>query len=191
MTDSELNEDSECECKLFGLIWEKNTDTIHVKKFDLDIKANTKRLILAILNLAFDVFGRALLVFNRASLFMHKLQLDKSLNWDSSLPLNLQKNWTNIVKQVRTSPVFEINHSFGARLDSYELICFSDASSNFYGCVLYLENLFTQTLTFLQARNKLKLINEQLNPKTMPVSELVALEFGVKLLLDTMNFRVL
>ena len=59
------------------------------------------------------------------------------------------------------------------------MICFTD------GCVLYLRNVSTKEVTFIQAKNKI--VSEQLKSKTMPVLELVAVQFGVQSLMDTYN----
>ena len=111
--------------------------------------------------------------------------MNKDLDWDSHLSNKLQKEWQNIVKQVKNCPVMEINRSCGPRSGSYDLICFTDASKNLYGCVLYLRNVSTKEVTFIQAKNKV--ISEQLKSKTMPVLELVAMQFGVQSLMDTYN----
>ena len=135
------------------------------------------------LNSVFYLFGICLPVLNRARLFLHKLQMNKDLDWDSPLSSKLQKEWQNIVKQVKNCPAMEINRSCGPRSDS--LICFTDASKNLYGCVLYLRNVSTKEVTFMQAKNKV--VSEQLKSKTMPVLELVAMQFGVQSLVDTYN----
>ena len=88
--DRELVQETECECKLFGLIWSKDADCIRVKDVNLDMKANTKRSILASLNSVFDPFGVCLPISNRAHLFLHKLQLHEDLSWDCPLPTELQ-----------------------------------------------------------------------------------------------------
>ena len=182
LINSELGEEMEDECKLFGMLWDKSADSLKVKDFSLDIEANTKRLVLSSLHSVFDVFGIYLPVLDRARLFMHKLQLNKYLNWDTKLPDNLYKEWKLIVKQIANCPKMEIKRSFGKREDSYELVCFTDASKDFYGCVLYMRNLRSRELNFLLAKNKI--ITEKNRSKSMPVLELVALEYGVKVLLD-------
>ena len=146
---------------MFGLIWSKDADCIRVKDVNLDMKANTKRSILASLNSVFDPFGVCLPIFNHARLFLHKLQLDKDLSWDCPLSTELQIEWIKIVKQVNNSPVFNIERSCGVRTDTYDLICFTDASRWFYRCVLYFKNLSTNKVSFILAKNKI--INEQLN----------------------------
>ena len=183
--DEEMDDISDSSCKLFGMLWHKSTDKLSIRTFDLSVDANTKRLILSTLHTIFDPFGLCLPLLNRARLFLHKLQLNKELKWDTPLPTNLQKEWTNIVRQISTNPVIEIDRSFGHRNDMYELICFTDASKSLYGCVIYLKCVSTGKVTFLMAKNKV--INEQLSSKTMPVLELVGMNFGVHSLMDVYN----
>ena len=112
------NEVSEDKCTLFGMLWLKDVDKLSVKPFELNIGANTKRLILSSLHSVFDIFGIYLPILNRARLFLHRLQMDRGLDWDTPLAPKLQREWTNIVKQVGNSPVIEIDRSFGQREDS-------------------------------------------------------------------------
>ena len=180
--DRDFSTESNNECKLFGMIWIKDKDTLRVRNLKLDGEANTKRLILRTLQSVFDVFGICLPILNRARLFMHRLQVIKDLDWDTHLSRELLREWGNIAKQVNNSPVIEVPRSFGNRKDTYDLLCFTDASKSLYGCVVYLRNVITGEITFLHAKNRV--INEQLKEKTMPVLELVAIHFGVESLMD-------
>ena len=183
--DREHLAESEHHCKLFGLMWVKEIDKIKVKSLVLDQNAKNKRSVLGSLNSVFDLFGICLPVLNRARLFLHKLQMSKDLDWDSPLSNKLQKEWQNIVKQVKNCPVMEINRSCGPRSGSYDLICFTDVSKNLYSCVLYLRNVSTKEVTFIQTKNKV--VSEQLKSKTMPVLELVVMQLGVQSLMDAYN----
>ena len=89
------------------------------------------------------------------------------------------------MKQVGNSPVIEIDRSFGQREDSYEIVCFTDASKDLYGCVLFMRNLSSGKFTFLLAKNKV--INEHLRLKSMPVLELTGMHLGVQALMDVLE----
>ena len=179
------NEVSEGKCTLFVMLWLKDVDKLSVKPFELNIGANTKRLILSSLHSVFDIFGIYLPILNRARLFLYRLQMDRGLHWDTPLAPKLQREWTNIVKQVGNSPVIEIDRSFGQRDDSYEIVCFTDASKSLYGCVLFMRNISSGKFTFLLAKNKV--INEHLRSKTMPVLELTGMHLGVQALMEVLE----
>ena len=73
--------------KLFGLKWDRVNDTLSTQKLMLDISANTKRLVLKTIAMNFDPYNFNGPVLNRARLFMHRLQIDKSLGWIQSCVL--------------------------------------------------------------------------------------------------------
>ena len=66
-----------------------------------------------------------------------------------------------------------------------EIVCFTDASKDLYGCVLFMRNLSSGKFTFLLAKNKV--INEHLRSKTMPVLELTSMHLGVQALMDVLE----
>ena len=55
------------------------------------------------------------------------------------LSTELVRQWKNIVRQANSSLPLEIKIFLGERGDSYNLIAFTDSSSVFFGCVLYLD----------------------------------------------------
>lgn len=45
---------------------------------------------------------------NRTRLFMHRLQLEKNLSWDTKLDKDELGEWKNIVRQVKKSPSISV-----------------------------------------------------------------------------------
>ena len=172
----ELDSDS-LEQKLLGVLWNTQNDSFKSKPLHLNIEANTKRTVLQTLNSNFYPLGTCIPLLNRAKTFLHELQLDKRLEWDSVLDIARLKQWHNIAKQVNNSPVVEIPRFLGKRNDKYTLHVFSDASKELLGCVLYLQSSSRNDLQFLLAKSRT--VNSKLMNKSIPVLELVALEFGV------------
>ena len=122
---------------------------------------------------------------NRARLFLHELQCDVGLKWDSKLGGERLREWSNIVKQVNNSPVIKISRSFGNRDDVYELHAYSDSSSLAYGVVLFLHNTKTAKSSFMYSKNRL--VNKQLQNKKIPSLELQAVVLAAEELLKTYN----
>ena len=171
--------------KLFGLLWNRSDDSISPSKINLNGSATTKRKVLGSLNEVYDIFNVYAPVLLRAKLFLQKLQLDPKLGWDDVLPENLQREWGNIVKQANSTPIIPINRSVGKRNSDFSLIGFSDASSNAYGCVIYIKDNVTNEVSFLTAKSKL--LSSEMQKKTMPSLELQGIEFVVETMIQTYN----
>ena len=124
------------EVKIFGLNWNRNSDTFSLQKLCLDKQASTKREVLRSIASNFDIFNFSGPLLNRARLFMHELQGMKELGWDTKLPAEKYKEWGNIVKQLNSSPNIFINRFVGERGDQFKLIAFTDSSKLMYGCVI-------------------------------------------------------
>ena len=168
--------------KLFGLTWDRNTDEIFTRPICLNSDAKTKRSILQTIASQFDIFGFNMPLFNRCRLFMHKLQCQKNLGWDQVLAPELQREWQNICKQTNRAPPIKVSRYIGPRDGTYNIIGFSDASREIYGCVIYLQHIETGMLSFIHAKNRL--VNKQLKYKSMPSLELNALSLGVACAMD-------
>ena len=102
-------------------------------------------------------------------LFLHELQLDKTLGWDDPINESRLKIWRNISKQVNNSDVLKIKRSCGDRKSKFHLICFTDASIKLFGCVIYLLDLETNDMTFVHAKNRV--VTGKLSLKSIPVLE--------------------
>ena len=168
--------------KLFGLNWDRLTDEISTKPISLNSEAQTKRTILQTIASQFDIFGFNLPLFNRCRLFMHKLQCQRKLGWDQNLPPEQQKEWKNIVRQCNNAPIIKVSRFVGPRDGNYNILAFTDASRDAYGCILYLQNVETGKISFLHAKNRL--VNQQLSSKSIPSLELNAIHLGVECALE-------
>ena len=124
--------------KLLGLIWNRATDTLSTRPIDLSAVANTKRTILQTIASQYDVFSFAGPSINRARLFMHCLQCNKSLGWHTRLDAGSCREWSNISRQA--TPTIQVYRFVGNREDMYRLLSFCDASKNIYAAVLYIKN---------------------------------------------------
>ena len=86
--------------------------------------------------------------------------------------------WRNIAKQFNASPNIAVKRCFGSRTDHYTLLAYTDSSKQIFGAVLYLLNQTTGELSFVLAKNRI--VNKQLENKTIPTLELQAIMLGVK-----------
>ena len=171
--------------KLLGLKYNPNDDTLSVNKLCLDCNAKTKRSILSSLASNFDLFQFDGPLLNRARLFVHKLQCDSTLQWDTNLSTSLQNEWTNIALQVNSSVPVKVKRFVGNRDSRYRLVAFTDASKAMVGTVLYIQEICSNRTSFLMAKNKI--VSKTLENKTIPVLELFAVSVGVETLMDIYN----
>lgn len=168
---------------LLGLLWDIKNDTISTKKLFLCPDAHSKRDILRTIASNFDIYNFNAPLLNRARLFFNKLQIDKTLSWDSKLSKDLLRVWKNICSQLNSAPILNIKRSVGSRSDTYELVAFADSSKFIYGIVIYLYNVNLKKYSFLLAKNRI--ISAKLRERSIPCLELQALTFGAEVLADT------
>lgn len=180
--DSQLGTTTDVETKLLGLIWNREEDELKVRKLYLNPNAKTKREVLQTLNTNFDLFGFCLPLLNRAKLFMHSLQSDALLDWDKTIDKAKLKEWVNIATQINNGKELSIPRSLGRREDAYNLVTFTDASKDFFGCAVYLQNTETGQLSFVLAKNRV--ISKQHASHSIPVLELIAMHMGVEVMID-------
>ena len=172
------------ECKLLGITWNFVSDNLYNKKIELDPLASTKREILSSCNSVFDPLGLLIPVMNRAKLFLHTLQM-KGGSWDSNIGHDEQREWSLICKQFNSSMHIAIPRYVGDFNDTYEIVAFSDASKDLYGCVIYLRDCTSRKLKFIAAKNRVISKNNQ--SKSIPVLELFSMQFTVEVAIDIYN----
>ena len=180
--DSSTGECSPREVKLFGLFWDRVADTLAPTKIEFDESLCTKRQILGALNEVYDLFNVYAPILLRAKIFMQNLQLNKSLDWDTKVPVDLQKEWINISRQINSTPQIAIERSFGDRNGTYSLLCFTDASAFAYACCIYLKNEDDGKTTYVTTKNKL--LSSNLKKKSMPSLELQGIEYGIENMME-------
>ncbi|KAL7632973.1 UNVERIFIED_CONTAM: hypothetical protein RMT77_016683 [Armadillidium vulgare] len=164
--------------KLLGMIWDTKNDTIYNNNNNLDPKANTLRTILSSVNGLFDPLNIGLPGKNRAKLFLHSLQSNKNISWDTKLDSKILKEYKNICSQYNKSKKPELKRFIGDYSAPYNIIAYTDASKAIYGTVLYLQNVNDNKLHFLCAKNKI--ISNVNSKRSIPVLELFAIKFGVE-----------
>ena len=175
------------ETGLFGLIWDRLSDTFKSKKLNLNSLANTKKSILSTLNAQFDLLGIYLPIILNAKFFMHSLQTEHKLGWNDPIGEDLQKEWQRICNRVNDHSEFVINRNMGERDSHFNLIVCCDSSKLAMGCVVYLWNLATGKISFMFAKSRM--IGANLKTKSIPVLELVSMAWAVELAMQ--NFRIL
>ena len=171
--------------KLLGLAWDRTEDTIFTQPLHLDREAKSKRAVLSSIASNYDIFQMNGPILNRAKLFMHGLQCDKTVNWDDTLSGTRLNEWGNICKQVNSSPPIELKRYVGRRDGTYNLVACTDASKLMYASVIYIQDCADGSMHFLAAKNRL--VNKQLEAKTIPCLEFQAISLGVEMLLDYHN----
>ena len=173
------------EVNLLGLKWNRETDTISTKKMDLDINASTKRQILSSIAQQYDPNGYQGPLLVRGRIFMHRLQCNASLGWDETLSKEDLQEWKLIAKQMNAAPTVQFPRYVGNRADPYSIVAYTDASKSVYACVIYLRNNGTGELNFITAKNRM--VNKQLELKTIPSLELAAVSLGVDIVHEVVN----
>ena len=166
---------------LLGLNWDRKNDLISTRKIELNLNAKTKRAILTTIASQYDLYNFNGPIMIRSRLFLHDLQCKKDLGWDDELNSELIREWRNIVKQANATPEIQIKRAVGRRDDSYRLIAFSDSSKRIFGSVVYLQNLRTNEVNFIMAKNRI--VNTQLQTKSIPQLEFNAISLGTEMLI--------
>jgi hypothetical protein len=140
--------------KLFGMEWDTKSDIIYNKNNKLDPEAKTLRSILSSINGLFDPLNLGLPGRNRAKLFLHSLQNNKKITWDTKLDNNTLKEYKNICAQYNNSRKPELKRYIGEYSSTYNIVAFTDASKDIYGNILYLQETCTKKLYFLCAKKQ-------------------------------------
>ncbi|MEL7307448.1 MAG: hypothetical protein AAGK05_05915, partial [Pseudomonadota bacterium] len=146
------------------------------------MKASTKRQILSSIASQFDLFGFNGPILNRSRLFLHDLQCQMNIGWDDHLSKELLQEWQNIVKQANLSPEISVSRFVGKRNGSFKLIAFSDSSKHIFGVVIYILDTETNKVSFVLAKNRI--VNKQLQNKSIPSLELNGIELATECLID-------
>ena len=183
--ETNLEEETLDEVKLFGLKWNKSSDSLLTKPLKLDGSANTKRRIMSTIATNYDLFQFNGPILNRTRLFAHKLQCEKGIGWDDILDSTLLKEWKNISRQVNGTPPVLVKRFVGRRDNDFRLIAFTDASKVMFGVVVYIQDLHTNEVNLFIAKNRI--VNKQLETKSIPSLEFNAIALGTETLIELYN----
>ena len=162
--------------------WDRVEDTLSTRPISLDASAATKRMILKTVASQFDLYNYNGPILNRNRLFLHRLQCKKDLDWDEQLSPELLRKWRAIARQGNSTPEINVKRFVGGRDGSYKLIAFSDSSKAMYGVVVYIQDLETKKVSFLLAKNRI--VNSQLETKSIPSLEVQGISLATKCILD-------
>ncbi|XP_066989228.1 uncharacterized protein [Macrobrachium rosenbergii] len=168
--------------KLLGSVWDRLDDTLSTKPICLDESASTKRTILRSIASQYDLYNFNGPILNRSRMFMHGLQCRKDMGWDDLLPEKLQREWKNIVKQANASLPISIPRVVGSRNSRFKLIACCDASKSLFGVVVYIQDLVTNCLSFVCAKNRI--VNVQLESKSIPSLEVHAIDLATQVVTE-------
>ena len=135
--------------RTLGLMWDPAKDTLALDP-DIPDRPFTKRGILAVINSVYDPLGLVSPSLLSGKLFQREILLQKCKNdpnseqydWDDPLPPHKAREWRELVNSLRdianvSVPRCHKPKGFGVVV-RYELHCFSDASKDAIGHVIYL-----------------------------------------------------
>ncbi|XP_068225629.1 uncharacterized protein [Palaemon carinicauda] len=180
--DCKVGTETPQEVKILGMCWDRYNDILKATCVKLNVEANTLRQILSSVMSIFDLNNTNLPVLNRCKIFLRQLQSDYVDKWDTSLHGAQLNEWRNIASQFNNGERLEIPKYMGSRKSNFDIIVMSDASKNFLGCVIYLQERNSKLVSFVSAHNKI--LNKNLKGRTMPVLELTAVEYALQRAFD-------
>ena len=178
--DSETKSPTTEEVKLFGMSWNRANDTLAPYKIDLDSNADTRRKILQTINAVYDIYNLYAPILLRAKLYLQKIAAGLKLSWDTVISEELLKEWKLICRQANDSGHMSLQRSIGRRGSTYDLIVFTDASKFAYGAVVFIKDIFNDSVSFLIAKNRI--LSEKMRLRTIPVLEFQGISFGIELI---------
>ncbi|XP_076384154.1 uncharacterized protein LOC143262078 [Megalopta genalis] len=127
--------------KTLGVIWSPRDDSIRYTVSIDNRQTHTKRTILSTIAKIFDPLGLLGPVTVSAKILMQRLwQL--RLDWDESLPADIQTEWSNYQAQLRLLKDFAFaRHISQHEVKRIEIHGFCDASERAYGANIYLRTI--------------------------------------------------
>ncbi|XP_054745862.1 uncharacterized protein LOC129250249 [Anastrepha obliqua] len=169
-TMKDLNIDESFTTSTLGIKWDQIRD-IFLFSFQLKQPVNgrgTKRSILSIASALFDPLGLLAPVIITAKMILQEIWLLK-LNWDESVPQNLQTAWERFLKDIAHLSTLSVpRYSGSTNHNSLQIHGFCDSSIRAYGCAIYLRLKSTEgkpTVTLLTAKSRVAPIKKQSLPK--------------------------
>ena len=146
------SEGRESECKTLGVTWQPSSDMLVLSPQILP-HPFTKRGVLAIVNSIFDPIGIASPIVLKGRLLQRKIIPLKnkqspemeSLGWDDPIPQQHEHDWIQWLKSLKDAGSIQMQRcyktsGFGTPVRK-ELHCFSDASDEAIGHVIYLKQV--------------------------------------------------
>ncbi|XP_053956126.1 uncharacterized protein LOC128861768 [Anastrepha ludens] len=169
-TMKDLNIDESFTTSTLGIKWDQIRD-IFLFSFQSKQPVNgrgTKRSILSIASALFDPLGLLAPVIITAKIILQEIWLLK-LNWDESVPQNLQTAWERFLKDITHLSTLSVpRYSGSTNHNSSQIHGFCDSSIRAYGCAIYHRSKSTEgkrTVTLLTAKSRVAPIKKQSLPK--------------------------
>lgn len=168
---------------IFGINWNSASDKLTLKFSSINeesTREDTKRTLLQQMAKIFDplgLFGPVILV---AKLLFQDL-CQKKLQWDDSLPDDIQTKWSTWKNDVKNITNFEQDRCVNdttKKIKAQGLIGFGDASEMGYGCCIYIKTIYTDdsvTTKLLLAKNRIVPIDKEKKGLTIVRLELLAM----------------
>ena len=109
-------------------------------------------------------------------------EINKLKIWDKKLPESYISRYKVACKKLNSLPFVSIPRCIGNFNDTYQLVSFCDASRKLIGAVIYVKNVTTGCVQLLWAKNKM--VTENLDRKSTPILEALALEMAADMSID-------
>ena len=181
LKESNMTNDCLSNERALGLHWNADKDEFFFKISDT-VQPITKRGMLSTIFSIYDPFfviSPALITAK--SLFQKACSL--KLDWDTPLPINLQKSWIAWFKDIHKLNGYSIPRHFMLGFDhctNFELHIFADGSETAYGCVAYLRFESNEGVKCSNVLSKVRLTPlKRATLKTVPRIELNAAKLAV------------
>ena len=164
--------------KVLGMNWDYEHDIWYVKGIDFELFVITKRSVLSDIARIYDPCGFLSPITVRARLLV-QVAWESDLSWDELLPLDMQKEWREIVSMLLDALTVPIPRWVGFRgFKGVSIHCFTDASEKSLGVVIYLVGP-NHSVMFM---SKAKICPIKMAHFTIPRKELCAISLGARCL---------
>jgi hypothetical protein len=171
-------DDKQSNAKVLGLSWEPSDDTFSMTTSPPAGGKCTKRIILSTVARLFDVLGLVAPVVLYAKLLIKELWLSKT-DWDATPPEHIIKCYSMLVQEFPLLSTLKIPRHIGVSSEcTVNIIGFSDASLNGYGCVIYLH------VTDLAGNISVKLLCSKSKVSPAKITTLARLELCAAVLMS-------
>ncbi|XP_064620787.1 uncharacterized protein LOC135483687 [Lineus longissimus] len=184
IAQNENRANSDPETNVLGITWNTNTDELaypdkHARSTDND-KTLTKRECLKITAGIYDPLGFFAPTHIRAKMFIQKLWRE-NLQWDEPMSEELHNEWINLNQDLLAATAITVPRPYFSSMQTdapYQLHVFCDASAGAYGCVVYLRQVNTNTVSIVMSKARVTPVKTL----TIPRAELMAALLGARLL---------
>ncbi|XP_064622006.1 uncharacterized protein LOC135484434 [Lineus longissimus] len=184
IAQNENRPNSDPETNVLGITWNTNTDELaypdkRARSTDND-KTLTKRECLKITAGIYDPLGFLAPTHIRAKMFIQKLWRE-NLQWDEPMSEELHNEWINLNQDLLAVTDITVPRPYFSSMQTdapYQLHVFCDASAGAYGCVVYLRQVNTNTVSIVLSKARVTSVKTL----TIPHAELMAALLRARLL---------